>query len=49
MFSQTNPEVVLAVEIAFNAAWLSEQIVIDLLTLLDNSSAHIKIAYTSAW
>jgi len=49
MVSQTNPDVVLAVEIAFNAAWLSEQIVIDLLALLDSSTAHIKIAYTSAW
>ena len=49
MVSQTNPDVVLAVEIAFNAARLSEQIVIDLLTLLDSSTAHIKTAYTSAW
>jgi len=48
MVSQTNPDVVLAVEIAFNAARLSEQIVIDLLTLLDSSTAHIKTAYTSA-
>jgi len=48
MVSQTNPDVVLAVEIPFDAARLSEQIVIDLLTLLDNSTAHIKIAYISA-
>ena len=49
MVTQTNPDVVLAVEIVFNAAWLSEQIVIDLSTLLDGSAAHIKIVYTSAW
>jgi len=48
MVSQTNPDVVLAVEIVFNAARLSEQIVIDLLTLLGSSTAHIKIAYNSA-
>ena len=34
MVSQTNPDVVLAVEFAFNAAWLSEQIVMDLLVCL---------------
>jgi len=39
MVSQTNPD-----QIDFNAAWLCEQIVIDLSMLLDSSAPHIKIA-----